>query len=52
MNTQTVYFAVVTRNGIVSQICNSSIRQIKPNYNGKGMKWCEDKPKKKETKQG
>lgn len=46
MQKQTVHFAVVSNNGVVSQICNSFIRQIKPNYNGKGVKWYEDKLKK------
>ena len=47
MQKQTVEFAVETKNGTVQRIGKSSIYQPKTNYNGKGTKWYEDKPKKK-----
>lgn len=47
MHKQTVEFAVETKNGVVQKIGRSSILQPKTDYNGKGIKWYEDKPKKK-----
>lgn len=47
MQKQTIEFAVETKNGAVQSIGKSIVYQPKTNFNGKGIKWYEDKPKKK-----
>ena len=47
MNRTTTQFAVETKNGVVQRIGKSSILQPKTNFKGIGIKWYEDKPKKK-----
>ena len=46
MQKQTIEFAVETKNGAVQSIGKSVVYQPKTNFNGKGIKWYEDKPKK------
>lgn len=50
MKKETITFATVTRNGVVEHIGRSSISQPKTNFNGKGIKWYEDKMKKQGDK--
>lgn len=50
MQKQTVEFTVEKKNGVISRIGKSTILQPKTNFNGKGIKWYEDKPKKQEGK--
>lgn len=45
MQKQTIQFAVETKNNIVQRVGKSTIYQPKINYNGKGIKWYEDKKK-------
>ena len=45
MQTQTVEFAVVRKNGVVTQIGRSCIDKPKTNFRGGSVKWYEDKPK-------
>lgn len=45
MQTQTVNFAVSTKNGTVQSIGRSTIYQPKPNFKGGSIKWYEDKKK-------
>lgn len=45
MNKQTVHFAVESRDGIVQNIGRSTIFQPEICFNGKGIKWYEDKKK-------
>lgn len=47
MKTQTMQFAVQKKNGVIEKVGRSSILTPKTNFNGKGIKWYEDKPKKK-----
>lgn len=47
MKTQTVQFAVQSKNGVIEKIGKSTILQPKTNFKGNGIKWYEDKPKKK-----
>ncbi len=47
MKTQSVQFAVVTRDKVVTKVGKATIAEPKTNYNGKGIKWYEDKPKSK-----
>lgn len=47
MKAQTVEFAVVRKNGIITQIGRTGIVQPKPNFKGGSIKWYEDKPKAK-----
>ena len=48
MQKQTVKFAVESKNGVVQTIGKSSIYQPRTQFvGGKGIKWLEDKPKKK-----
>ena len=47
MQKQTIEFATVTKNGVVQKIGKSTITQPKTNFNGIGIKWYEDKLKKK-----
>lgn len=45
MNTQSIQFAVVTKNGVVQQVGKSTILQPKTNFKGGTIKWYEDKKK-------
>lgn len=45
MQTQTVQFAVVTKNGVVQKVGKSTISQPKNNCKGGSIKWYEDKKK-------
>ena len=47
MNTQTIQFATVTKNGVIQTIGHSTIIQPKTNYKVGRTKWLEDKPKQK-----
>lgn len=46
MQTQTIEFATVVKNGVIQRIGRSSIYQPKTNFKGGSIKWYEDKPKK------
>lgn len=46
MQTQTIQFAVESKDGGIKRIGRSSIYQPKTNYKGNGIKWYEDKPRK------
>ena len=43
MQTQTIQFATVTKNGVVQKIGKSTILQPKTNFKGGSIKWYEDK---------
>lgn len=45
MQTQTIQFAVVTKNGVVQKVGKSTISQPKTNFKGGSIKWYEDKKK-------
>ena len=45
MNTQTIQFATVTKNGEVQKVGKSTILQPKTNFKGDSIKWYEDKKK-------
>ncbi len=45
MHTQTIQFAVVTKNGVVQKVGKSTISQPKTNFKGGYIKWYEDKKK-------
>ena len=45
MQTQTVNFAVSTKNGIVQSIGRSAIYQPKPNFKGGSIQWYENNKK-------
>ena len=45
MQTQTIQFAVVTKNGVVQKIGKSTISQPKTNFKGGSIKCYEDKKK-------
>lgn len=45
MQTQTIQFAVVTKNGVVQKVGKSTISQPKTNFKGGAIKWYEDKKK-------
>ena len=45
MQTQTIQFAVVTKNGVVQKVDKSTISQPKTNFKGGSIKWYEDKKK-------
>ena len=47
MQTQTIQFATVTKNGVIEKVGKSTILQPKTNFKGGQTKWYEDKPKKK-----
>lgn len=47
MKTQTIEFAVVRKNGIITQIGRTGINQPKTNFKGGSIKWYPDKPKQK-----
>ena len=46
MQKQTIQFAVQSKNGVIEKVGRSSIYQPKTNYQGNGITWYEDKPKK------
>lgn len=46
MQTQTIEFAVESKNGVVQRVGKSTILQPKINFKGSSIKWYEDKPKK------
>ena len=46
MKIQTMQFAVQKKDGVIEKVGRSSILVPKTNFNGKGIKWYEDKPKK------
>lgn len=46
MKTQTMQFAVQKKDGVIEKVGRSSILTSKTNFNAKGIKWYEDKPKK------
>ena len=46
MKTQTMQFAVQKKDGVIEKVGRGSILTPKTNFNGKGIKWYEDKPKK------
>lgn len=50
MKKETITFATVTRNGVVEHIGRSSLPKPEIKFNGKGIKWYEDKMKKQEDK--
>lgn len=52
MQKQTIEFATVTKNGVVQKIGKSTITQPKTNFNGIGIRWYEDKPKKEGANHG
>ncbi len=45
MQKQTVEFAVIRKNGVITRIGKTSILQPKPNFKGGSIKWYEDKLK-------
>ena len=45
MQTQTIQFAVVTKNIVVQKVGKSTISQPKINFKGGSIKWYEDKKK-------
>ena len=45
MKTQIVQFPVQIKNGVISKIGKSIIMEPKIYFNGKGIRWYEDKPK-------
>lgn len=47
MQTQTVEFAVMRNNGIITRVGRTGILQPKTNFKGGTIKWHEDKPKQK-----
>ena len=47
MKTQTMQFAVQSKNGVVQKVGKTTILQPKTNFKGGSIKWYEDKPKKK-----
>lgn len=47
MHKETVQFATVKKNGVVTQVGKSVITQPKKDFKGGSVKWYEDKPKKK-----
>ena len=47
MQTQTVQFAVQSKNGVIEKVGKSTILQPKTNFKDGQIKWYEDKPKKK-----
>ena len=47
MQTQTVQFAVQSKNGAIEKVGKSTILQPKTNFKGGRIKCYEDKPKKK-----
>lgn len=42
MKSQTMHFATVSKNGIISKIGRSTILQPKPNFKGGSIKWFDD----------
>lgn len=46
MHVQEIEFIVKSKGGVVTKVGKSTISQPKAHYNGKSMKWHEDKPKK------
>lgn len=47
MQKQTVEFAVVKANNVVTQVGRTGINHPKTNFKGGTIKWYEDKPKQK-----
>ena len=47
MQTQTIQFAVESKNGVIQRIGKSSVYVPNTNFKGGSIKWYEDKPKKK-----
>lgn len=46
MQTQTIQFAVESKNGVIQRIGKSSVYVPNTNFKGGSIKWYEDKPKK------
>lgn len=46
MQTQTIEFATVVKNGVIQEIGKAVIEQPKTNFKGDPIKFYEDKPKK------
>ena len=46
MQTQTIQFAVESKNGVIQRIGRSSVYVPNTNFKGGSIKWYEDKPKK------
>ena len=42
MKNQTVSFATVKKNGVITKIGNSTVQQPKINFNGGSVKWFDD----------
>ena len=42
MNKQTMYFATVKENGVITKIGRSTILQPKPQFKGGSVKWFDD----------
>ena len=42
MEKQTIHFATIVRNGVVTKIGRSTIIQPKPNFKGGSVKWSDD----------
>ena len=47
MKTNTIQFAVQSKNGVIEKVGKSTILQPKTNFKGGQIKWYEDKPKQK-----
>lgn len=47
MQTQTIEFAIVRKDGVIQKVGKSTITQPKTNFKGESTKWLEDKPKQK-----
>lgn len=47
MQRQTVQFATMRNNGIITRVGRTSILQPKTNFKGGSVKWYKDKPKQK-----
>ena len=45
MQTQTIQFAVESKNGVIQRIGKSSVYVPNTNFKGSSIKWYEDKPK-------
>ena len=47
MKTNTIQFAVQSKNGVIEKVGKSNIYHPKTNFKGGEIRWYEDKPKKK-----
>lgn len=47
MKTNTIQFAVQSKNGVIEKVGKSTIYQPRTNFQGVEIRWYEDKPKKK-----